>query len=119
MSGSAGTGGSNPRKFSEKIALHNQKQAEETRAFEQLMTDLTVSRKPGTLLSSLRFPHVCFLHITQLLMERLLSFIVQVGAFLMKGRSCYCSWSKEHASRTLLVVRELYLQGCYRQRKKA
>uniref|UniRef100_A0A665WQF3 CREB regulated transcription coactivator 3 n=1 Tax=Echeneis naucrates TaxID=173247 RepID=A0A665WQF3_ECHNA len=30
--------------FSEKIALHNQKQAEETRAFEQLMTDLTVSR---------------------------------------------------------------------------
>ncbi|XP_008335326.1 CREB-regulated transcription coactivator 3 isoform X2 [Cynoglossus semilaevis] len=44
MSGSPGTGGSNPRKFSEKIALHNQKQAEETRAFEQLMTDLTVSR---------------------------------------------------------------------------
>ncbi|XP_035991791.1 CREB-regulated transcription coactivator 3 isoform X2 [Fundulus heteroclitus] len=44
MSGSAGSGGSNPRKFSEKIALHNQKQAEETRAFEQLMTDLTVSR---------------------------------------------------------------------------
>lgn len=39
-----GSGGSNPRKFSEKIALHNQKQAEETRAFEQLMTDLTVSR---------------------------------------------------------------------------
>eukprot|EP00064_Thunnus_orientalis_P016652 superscaffoldBa00003349_g16721 len=45
MSGSPGTGGSNPRKFSEKIALHNQKQAEETRAFEQLMTDLTVSRQ--------------------------------------------------------------------------
>ncbi|KAK2854282.1 hypothetical protein Q5P01_006943 [Channa striata] len=44
MSGTPGTGGSNPRKFSEKIALHNQKQAEETRAFEQLMTDLTVSR---------------------------------------------------------------------------
>uniref|UniRef100_A0A8D0D609 CREB regulated transcription coactivator 3 n=1 Tax=Sander lucioperca TaxID=283035 RepID=A0A8D0D609_SANLU len=44
MSGSPSTGGSNPRKFSEKIALHNQKQAEETRAFEQLMTDLTVSR---------------------------------------------------------------------------
>ncbi|XP_061594491.1 CREB-regulated transcription coactivator 3 isoform X2 [Cololabis saira] len=42
MSGSPG--GSNPRKFSEKIALHHQKQAEETRAFEQLMTDLTVSR---------------------------------------------------------------------------
>lgn len=44
MSSSPGSGGSNPRKFSEKIALHNQKQAEETRAFEQLMTDLTVSR---------------------------------------------------------------------------
>ncbi|MFT7816442.1 CREB-regulated transcription coactivator 3 isoform X1 [Arapaima gigas] len=44
MSGSPGSGASNPRKFSEKIALHNQKQAEETRAFEQLMTDLTVSR---------------------------------------------------------------------------
>uniref|UniRef100_A0A3B3T893 CREB regulated transcription coactivator 3 n=1 Tax=Paramormyrops kingsleyae TaxID=1676925 RepID=A0A3B3T893_9TELE len=44
MSGSPGSAGSNPRKFSEKIALHNQKQAEETRAFEQLMTDLTVSR---------------------------------------------------------------------------
>ncbi|XP_061743451.1 CREB-regulated transcription coactivator 3 isoform X3 [Nerophis ophidion] len=44
MSGSPGAGGSNPRKFSEKIALHNQKQAEETLAFEQLMTDLTVSR---------------------------------------------------------------------------
>lgn len=43
MSG-PGSGGTNPRKFSEKIALHNQKQAEETRAFEQLMTDLTVSR---------------------------------------------------------------------------
>uniref|UniRef100_A0A3B3IC16 Transducer of regulated CREB activity N-terminal domain-containing protein n=1 Tax=Oryzias latipes TaxID=8090 RepID=A0A3B3IC16_ORYLA len=42
MSGSPGASGSNPRKFSEKIALHNQKQAEETRAFEQLMTDLTV-----------------------------------------------------------------------------
>lgn len=44
MSGSPGAGGSNPRKFSEKIALHHQKQAEETRAFEQLMTDLNVSR---------------------------------------------------------------------------
>ncbi|KAA0723625.1 CREB-regulated transcription coactivator 3 [Triplophysa tibetana] len=44
MSGSPGSSASNPRKFSEKIALHNQKQAEETLAFEQLMTDLTVSR---------------------------------------------------------------------------
>lgn len=49
MSGSPGSSSSsNPRKFSEKIALHNQKQAEETRAFEQLMTDLTVSRVSTT-----------------------------------------------------------------------
>eukprot|EP00062_Callorhinchus_milii_P002588 gi/632938898/ref/XP_007906826.1/ PREDICTED: CREB-regulated transcription coactivator 3 [Callorhinchus milii] len=34
----------NPRKFSEKIALHTQKQAEETAAFEEVMKDLTVSR---------------------------------------------------------------------------
>ncbi|MGH0175367.1 UNVERIFIED_CONTAM: hypothetical protein FKN15_070200 [Acipenser sinensis] len=45
MAGSPGSGGTNPRKFSEKIALHNQKQAEETRAFEQLMTDITLSRR--------------------------------------------------------------------------
>ncbi|MEE6503294.1 hypothetical protein FKM82_004795 [Ascaphus truei] len=44
MAASPGSGTSNPRKFSEKIALHNQKQAEETRAFDELMTDLTVSR---------------------------------------------------------------------------
>lgn len=31
----------NPRKFSEKIALHNQKQAEETAAFEAIMRDVT------------------------------------------------------------------------------
>ncbi|XP_076350253.1 CREB-regulated transcription coactivator 1-like isoform X2 [Tachypleus tridentatus] len=30
----------NPRKFSEKIALHNQKQAEETAAFEQVMREV-------------------------------------------------------------------------------
>lgn len=44
MAASPGSGGANPRKFSEKIALHTQRQAEETRAFEQLMTDLTLSR---------------------------------------------------------------------------
>ncbi|XP_073424679.1 CREB-regulated transcription coactivator 3 isoform X1 [Dendrobates tinctorius] len=44
MAASQASSGSNPRKFSEKIALHNQKQAEETRAFDELMTDLTVSR---------------------------------------------------------------------------
>ena len=30
----------NPRKFSEKIALHNQKQAEETAAFEEIMREV-------------------------------------------------------------------------------
>ena len=34
----------NPRKFSEKIALHNQKQAEETAAFEEVMKDLDITR---------------------------------------------------------------------------
>ncbi|XP_065569775.1 CREB-regulated transcription coactivator 1-like isoform X2 [Artemia franciscana] len=38
---------SNPRKFSEKIALHNQKQKEETEAFEKVMRDVTsVVRTP-------------------------------------------------------------------------
>ncbi|XP_071499300.1 CREB-regulated transcription coactivator 1-like [Diadema antillarum] len=38
---------SSPRKFSEKIALHNQKQAEETAAFEQIMKEVSiVSRHP-------------------------------------------------------------------------
>ncbi|XP_062845748.1 CREB-regulated transcription coactivator 3 isoform X2 [Trichomycterus rosablanca] len=55
MSGSPGSSSSsNPRKFSEKIALHNQKQAEETLAFEQLMTDLTVSRVQFQKLQQLR-----------------------------------------------------------------
>jgi len=31
----------NPRKFSEKIALHTQKQAEETAAFEQIMREVS------------------------------------------------------------------------------
>ncbi|AWP04296.1 putative CREB-regulated transcription coactivator 1-like [Scophthalmus maximus] len=34
----------NPRKFSEKIALHEQKQAEETAAFEEVMKDLSITR---------------------------------------------------------------------------
>ncbi|NP_001070925.1 uncharacterized protein LOC768293 [Danio rerio] len=34
----------NPRKFSEKIALHNQKQAGETAAFEEVMKDLSITR---------------------------------------------------------------------------
>jgi len=35
---------SNPRKFSEKIALHNQKQAEETAAFERIMHEVSETR---------------------------------------------------------------------------
>uniref|UniRef100_A0A6I8NIZ5 Transducer of regulated CREB activity N-terminal domain-containing protein n=1 Tax=Ornithorhynchus anatinus TaxID=9258 RepID=A0A6I8NIZ5_ORNAN len=54
MAASPGSGAANPRKFSEKIALHTQRQAEETRAFEQLMTDLTVSRVQFQKLQQLR-----------------------------------------------------------------
>lgn len=45
----------NPRKFSEKIALHTQKQAEETAAFEQIMKEVTevATRVIKTLLYSL------------------------------------------------------------------
>ncbi|XP_078288054.1 CREB-regulated transcription coactivator 2-like [Rhinoraja longicauda] len=44
----------NPRKFSEKIALHNQKQAEETAAFEEVMMELTNSRLQGQKVQQLR-----------------------------------------------------------------
>ncbi|XP_074088704.1 CREB-regulated transcription coactivator 3 [Macrotis lagotis] len=54
MAGAPGSGSANPRKFSEKIALHTQRQAEETRAFEQLMTDLTLSRVQFQKLQQLR-----------------------------------------------------------------
>ena len=38
----------NPRKFSEKIALHNQKQAEETAAFEAIMREVVSTKElPG------------------------------------------------------------------------
>uniref|UniRef100_A0A673JQ40 Transducer of regulated CREB activity N-terminal domain-containing protein n=2 Tax=Sinocyclocheilus TaxID=75365 RepID=A0A673JQ40_9TELE len=37
-------GSCNPRKFSEKIALHNQRQAEDTAAFREVMTDVTSIR---------------------------------------------------------------------------
>lgn len=43
-SGGAGSGPSNPRKFSEKIALHTQRQAEETAAFQEVMMDITSTR---------------------------------------------------------------------------
>ncbi|XP_005989790.1 CREB-regulated transcription coactivator 3 isoform X1 [Latimeria chalumnae] len=54
MSGTPASSSANPRKFSEKIALHNQKQAEETRAFQQLMSDLTLSRVEFQKLQQLR-----------------------------------------------------------------
>ncbi|KAM8973786.1 CREB-regulated transcription coactivator 3 isoform 2-T2 [Pelodytes ibericus] len=54
MAASPASSSSNPRKFSEKIALHNQKQAEETRAFDELMTDLTMSRVQFQKLQQLR-----------------------------------------------------------------
>ncbi|XP_007943328.1 CREB-regulated transcription coactivator 3 [Orycteropus afer afer] len=57
MAASPGSGSANPRKFSEKIALHTQRQAEETRAFEQLMTDLNLSR--------VQFQKLQQLHLTQ------------------------------------------------------
>lgn len=41
---SPGPGSSNPRKFSEKIALHTQRQAEETAAFQEVMMDITSTR---------------------------------------------------------------------------
>uniref|UniRef100_A0A673HSU6 Transducer of regulated CREB activity N-terminal domain-containing protein n=1 Tax=Sinocyclocheilus rhinocerous TaxID=307959 RepID=A0A673HSU6_9TELE len=37
-------GSCNPRKFSEKIALHNQRQAEDTAAFREVMMDITSIR---------------------------------------------------------------------------
>lgn len=39
----------NPRKFSEKIALHNQKQAEETAAFEEIMREVMGATRNRTL----------------------------------------------------------------------
>lgn len=41
---------SNPRKFSEKIALHTQKQAEETADFEKIMNEVR-SAKPNQIVS--------------------------------------------------------------------
>lgn len=49
----------NPRKFSEKIALHNQKQAEETAAFEEVMKDLNVTRAARVRLALPGCLHFC------------------------------------------------------------
>ena len=38
----------NPRKFSEKIAIQKQKQAEETAAFEQIMRDVSKATRVST-----------------------------------------------------------------------
>lgn len=48
--GASGPGSaSNPRKFSEKIALQRQRQAEETAAFEEVMMDIGSTRvQPAT-----------------------------------------------------------------------
>ncbi|XP_066193822.1 CREB-regulated transcription coactivator 2 isoform X2 [Sylvia atricapilla] len=46
---SAGAGASNPRKFSEKIALQKQRQAEETAAFEEVMMEICSTRGPSPL----------------------------------------------------------------------
>ena len=40
----SGSTGCNPRKFSEKIALHNQRQAEDTAAFQEVMMDITSTK---------------------------------------------------------------------------
>ena len=45
--GSATASASNPRKFSEKIALQKQRQAEETAAFEEVMMDIGSTRVRG------------------------------------------------------------------------
>lgn len=40
----SGSAGCNPRKFSEKIALHTQRQAEDTAAFQEVMMDITSTK---------------------------------------------------------------------------
>lgn len=49
----------NPRKFSEKIALHNQKQAEETAAFDEVMKDLSITRAARVRMHKIPFMTVC------------------------------------------------------------
>lgn len=52
----------NPRKFSEKIALHNQKQAEETAEFEKIMREVqgVTTTKVSTEVFHLKNFHVYF-----------------------------------------------------------
>ena len=50
----------NPRKFSEKIALHNQKQAEETAAFEQIMREVIGATRVSTTPPQISFVAIPF-----------------------------------------------------------
>ncbi|KAM9264477.1 CREB-regulated transcription coactivator 2 [Morus bassanus] len=54
---STGTGASNPRKFSEKIALQKQRQAEETAAFEEVMMEIFSTRMQAQKLRQSRGPY--------------------------------------------------------------
>ncbi|XP_026172457.1 CREB-regulated transcription coactivator 2 isoform X2 [Mastacembelus armatus] len=55
-----GSGASNPRKFSEKIALHTQRQAEETAAFQEVMMDITSTRLQAQKLRLARSQGLCY-----------------------------------------------------------
>ncbi|XP_037308739.2 CREB-regulated transcription coactivator 2 isoform X2 [Pungitius pungitius] len=55
-----GSGVSNPRKFSEKIALHTQRQAEETAAFQEVMMDITSTRLQAQKIRLSRNPAVYY-----------------------------------------------------------
>ncbi|XP_075439328.1 CREB-regulated transcription coactivator 2-like isoform X2 [Ascaphus truei] len=48
---------SNPRKFSEKIALQRQRQAEETAAFEEVMMDIGSTRVQKLRMAHMRGPY--------------------------------------------------------------
>lgn len=100
MSGSPGSGGSNPRKFSEKIALHNQKQAEETLAFDQLMTDLTVSRVSRSLSINIELLSVIYLCMSGLKLDRnaMFSLIKEVGQASQQGVNALCCQAAGHLS---------------------
>jgi Transducer of regulated CREB activity, N terminus len=51
----------NPRKFSEKIALHTQKQAEETAAFEAIIREVTATTRVRTMFSCARSVEIIWL----------------------------------------------------------
>ena len=56
----------NPRKFSEKIALHNQKQAEETAEFERVMQECTVTRVMVSFSKQLKAEKTCYIFIIRM-----------------------------------------------------